>query len=93
MYAGGRGVPKDYKKAVEWWTKSAEQGCGRAQLAPGWMHGAGVGVPKDGSTAYAFFGLAAVTNANAATARDKLADGKHIAQELREKIEKAKSEK
>ena len=26
MYQNGNGVTKDYKKAVEWYTKAAEQG-------------------------------------------------------------------
>ena len=31
MYRWGLGVPKDYKTAVKWWTRAAEQGNAYAQ--------------------------------------------------------------
>jgi TPR repeat protein len=34
MYDNGEGVTQDYKQAVHWWTKAAEQGNASAQLCP-----------------------------------------------------------
>ena len=31
MYDNGQGVPQDYKQAVKWYTKAAEQGDADAQ--------------------------------------------------------------
>ena len=47
MYYNGWGVPKDYKKAMEWYTKAAGQGFALAQFNLGLMYGKGWGVPKD----------------------------------------------
>ena len=43
MYVNGRGVPQDYEKAIEWFTKSAVQGFARAQFNLGWMYAKGKG--------------------------------------------------
>jgi len=43
MYEKGQSVPKNYKKAVEWYRKAAEQGYARAQHNLGWMHWEGRG--------------------------------------------------
>jgi len=32
MYETGQNIPKDYKKALEWYTKAANQGNAQAQL-------------------------------------------------------------
>jgi len=37
MYDKGKGVPQDYKQAVEWYRKAADQGDARAQLNLGVM--------------------------------------------------------
>ena len=47
MYENGRGVTKDYAKAVEWYRKSAEQGYVYAQNNLGRMYENGRGVSKD----------------------------------------------
>ncbi len=47
MYRNGKGVTKDYKKAVEWYTKAAEQGDAYGQCNLGTMYLFGNGVTKD----------------------------------------------
>jgi len=47
MYYFGQGVTKDYKKGVEWFTKSAEQGDARGQNHLAYMYEYGRGVTKD----------------------------------------------
>ena len=47
MYRGGKGVPKDDKKAVKWFRLAAEQGDALGQNALGNMYDTGRGVPKD----------------------------------------------
>ena len=46
MYQNGDGVTKDDKKAVEWYTKSAEQGYALGQNNLGVMYENGQGVTK-----------------------------------------------
>jgi hypothetical protein len=60
MYEKGSGVPKDYKMAVNWYSKAAEQGKPLAQDQLGIMYFYGKGVSKDYVTAYMFFNIAAV---------------------------------
>lgn len=43
MYRNGEGVPQDYKQAVKWFTKSAEQGLDMAQSNLGQMYRNGEG--------------------------------------------------
>ena len=47
MYHNGRGVPQDYEKAIDWFTKSAEQNNAWAQNNLGLMYKNGRGVPQD----------------------------------------------
>ena len=47
MYQNGYGVEKDYKKAFEWFFKSAEQGNSFGQYNLGVMYQNGCGVEKD----------------------------------------------
>ncbi len=51
MYANGKGVLKDDKEAIKWFTKAAEQGDADAQYNLGWMYANGEGVLKDLSKA------------------------------------------
>ena len=51
MYFHGLGVPKDYKEAVKWYTKSAKQGYAPAQNNLANMYDKGQGVPRNGSIA------------------------------------------
>lgn len=46
-YMMGEGTPKDYAKAMHWFTKAQEQGSGYACGAIGWMYNKGYGVSKD----------------------------------------------
>ena len=62
LYRLGRGVTKDFVKAVEWYRKSAEQGFSRAQANLGNMYLLGQGVPRDPATAARWFGRAAKQN-------------------------------
>ena len=58
MYASGRGVPKDYVKAVEWYKKAAEQGLVNAQFNLGASYANGEGVPQSNVFAYMWWLLA-----------------------------------
>ena len=48
LYASGRGVGKDYTKAIEWYEKAADAGCSWAMKNLGiyYLHGA-VGLEKN----------------------------------------------
>jgi len=59
MYLEGRGVPKDEKKAVEWFQKAAEQGMPKAQFRLGMMYAQGRGVPQDRAKADEWYKKAA----------------------------------
>ena len=58
MYASGRGVPKDYVKAVKWYKKAAEQGLVNAQFNLGASYANGEGVPQSNVFAYMWWLLA-----------------------------------
>ena len=55
MYEYGKGVTQDYKKAVEWYTKAAEQGDARGQNNVGTMYDNGDGVTKDYKKAFEWY--------------------------------------
>lgn len=59
LYGEGRGVPKDDKLAVDWYTKAAEQGDETAAGILGFMYGSGDGVPQDDKKAFKWFKKAA----------------------------------
>jgi TPR repeat protein len=58
-YFYGEGVTKDYAKAVEWWTKAAEQGNADAQYSLGDCYFNGYGVRKDNDKAAYWYAKAA----------------------------------
>lgn len=58
MYYNGHGVKQDYKKAFEWYTKSANQGYGMAQFNLGVMYANGQGVKQNLHTANQWFAKA-----------------------------------
>ena len=60
MYANGEGVPQDKVRAVEFFTKAAEQGITLAQCTLGYMYECGEGVPQDVARAVELFTKAAV---------------------------------
>jgi len=55
MYAEGRGVPQDDKKAFDWYSKAADQGDVGAQYNLGQMYRTGRGVPRDDKKAVAWY--------------------------------------
>jgi TPR repeat protein len=59
MYSKGTGTPKDYKQAVYWYTKAAEQGDASSQSLLGGMFYLGKGTPKDNVMAYVWWNIAA----------------------------------
>jgi uncharacterized protein len=78
LYDNGTGVQQDYAKAVEWYTKAAEQGMPRAQFNLGSMYAGGQGVPVNFAEAYYWLALAAdiwsgARQQDAVNARDMVA--------------------
>lgn len=59
MHHNGQGMPQNYAKAVEWYTRAADQGFARAQANLGVMYGKGQGVPQDYGVALTWFRMAA----------------------------------
>ena len=59
MYSKGQGVHQDYKEAVLWYRKAAEQGHSGAQYNLGIMYDEGQGVPQDYKEAVKWTRLAA----------------------------------
>ena len=58
----GRGVPKDYAKAREWYEKAAAQNHAAAQADLGFLYENGHGVPKDYAKAREWYEKAAAQN-------------------------------
>ena len=70
----GRGVAQDYKQAVAWYRKAAEQGDVDAQRILGMMYDNGVGVVQDNKLAYVWSSVSAANgDVKAATNRDLFA--------------------
>lgn len=61
MFHDGDGVGKDYAKAIEWYTKSADAGNRQAQFNLGLMYRNAEGIPEDLALARKWFGKAADT--------------------------------
>jgi TPR repeat protein len=83
MYENGVGVPQDYKEAVSWYRKAAEQGFAGAQGNLGVMYGNGLGVPRDFVQSYMWLNLGASSIADA-IARDQFTKcrfGKNLSRE------------
>ncbi len=71
MYGEGKGVPEDYKQAIIWYTKAAEQGFASAQAMIGFMYVQGKGVPQDYVKAHMWLNLSAASgDENASSGRD-----------------------
>ena len=62
-YDNGQGVLQDYKQAVKWYRKAAEQNNASAQYNLALMYVKGVGVPKDYVMAHMYWNIAAVSGA------------------------------
>jgi TPR repeat protein len=52
-------VEQDFKEAVKWLRKAADQGVAKAQLVLGVMYGKGEGVLQDKVTTYAWLNISA----------------------------------
>jgi len=74
IYYRGK-TPQDYKKALYWYTKSAEQGCVWAQYNLALKYYSGNGTPHDYKKAYAWSNLA-------------FANGYEDARKLRDRVSK-----
>jgi hypothetical protein len=59
MYSEGKGVAQDYKQAVSWYRKSADQGFDFGQYNLGFMYSEGNGVTKDYKQAVSWYRKAA----------------------------------
>ena len=71
MYYNGAGVPKDYKKALHWYTQAAERGHAGAQYHLGLMYAQGEGAPKDYEKALYWYTKAAEQGHAAALGRTR----------------------
>ena len=59
MYPDGLGVEQDFKEAVKWFEKAADQGAAMAQNNLGGMYEKGLGVEENYVTAYTWVSIAA----------------------------------
>lgn len=59
MYESGPGVLRNYKEAVKWYRKAADQGYALAQNILGVMYALGKGVPQDYVQTHMWMNLAA----------------------------------
>jgi TPR repeat protein len=81
MYDRGEGVPQNYREALKWYRKAADQGNAMAQYNIGAMYVSGHGVPQDYVTAHMWFNLsAAQDDDDAAKNRDVIAQRMTLAQ-------------
>lgn len=55
LYASGKGVPQDYRQAIEWYRKAAEQGVPAAEYNLGVIYANGQGVPANPQEASKWF--------------------------------------
>jgi hypothetical protein len=67
MYDRGEGVPQNYREALRWYRKAADQGNAIAQYNIGAMYASGHGVPQDYVTAHMWFSLSAAQDDGDAT--------------------------
>jgi TPR repeat protein len=58
MYHNGYGVLQDYKEAIKWYHRAAEQGSNRAQYNLGLMYDNGYGVPQNYVKAHMWYNIA-----------------------------------
>lgn len=84
MYAGGHGVPQDYRKAAVWYRKAAEQGHAGSQSNLGVMYANGQGVKQNDEEAASWYRKAAEQGYAAAQFNLGVmyANGQGVAQDL-----------
>jgi TPR repeat protein len=76
MYETGQGVAQDYKQALYWYTKAAEQGDSMAQYSLGRIYEAGgQGVAIDYVAAYKWWSIAAFNGEDRAGRSIRLVEG------------------
>ena len=102
MYYNGQGVEQDYKQAVYWWQKSAEQGFATAQYNLGFMYAKGQGLEQDFVKAYMWFNISAYSgypdapiakyNLSKLMTSEQIAEALLMAREWVEKFEKRQKE-
>ena len=59
IYEQGKGVPKDYAQAMQWYWKAAKQGNADGEQAVGRMYEKGEGVQQDSAEAKKWYDKAA----------------------------------
>ena len=59
MYENGKGVTRDYVRALEWYRPAANKGYAAAQLNVGFYYAEGYGTARDDEQAFAWFRKAA----------------------------------
>ena len=73
IYDNGWGVPQDYKVAISWYRKAAEQGETAAQYNLGLMYANGLGVLQDNVLAHMWWNIGSANGIEtAAESRDKV---------------------
>jgi len=89
MYYTGRGVPQDERRAVEWYSKAAEQGGARAQGNLGSLYLNGRGVPRNDRQAVEWYRKAAEQGNSTAQAclGAMYYDGKGVPQDYLQAVE------
>ena len=60
IYGKGKGVTKNYSKALKWWNLAADKGNAKAQYNLGWMYEMGKGVSIDNQKAVSLYRLASI---------------------------------
>lgn len=87
-YSIGQGIPQDYKEAMKWFRKAAEQGYADAQAVLGLMYVIGQGVPQDYKEAIKWCRKAVEQgNANAQfTLGNMYLNGEAVAQDYKEAV-------
>jgi TPR repeat protein len=98
MYDKGRGVLQDYKKAVQWYAKAADQGDAWAQNNLGFLYLNSLGVPQDYVQAYKWFNLSAAQGLEMARKNreivlkemtpDQIAEGQRLSREAMERMKR-----
>ena len=74
MYTEGLGVSQDYREAVRWYRRAADQGYAIAQRNLGVMYAEGLGVSQDYVSAHMWLNLAGARgNDTARDLRDRVA--------------------
>ena len=82
MYADGHGVSQDYREAVKWYRKAAEQGDAKAQHNLGANYYNGLGVQQDIVIAYAWLNVSVVQGFETAVKNRDLAAKKMTPSQL-----------